>query len=103
VYQLSQIIIVNYAQRFWGLEAIQECFLMIQLAYEVSKMKIGTIKEIGKNYLILTDIELYDLRELAVGIVRPLKGESSLKVYLKNEKVNPDPANIIRSADEIPA
>jgi len=44
--------------------------------------KIGTIQEIGKNYLVLTDVEVYDLRELIVGIVRPVKGESPLTIYL---------------------
>jgi len=49
--------------------------------------EIGTIQEIGENYLVLIDVEVYDLRELVAGIVRPIKGESPLTVYLNEELV----------------
>jgi len=50
--------------------------------------EVGTIKEIGENYLVLVDVEVYDLREVVSGTKRPLKGPPVLKVYLDKKLKN---------------
>jgi hypothetical protein len=49
--------------------------------------EIGTIKEIGEDYVVFADVKVYDLRELVAGIVHPVEGESALTVYLKKNLV----------------